>query len=189
MKLIPFLVSDDCDPNASLHIVIHHKDPLPPHQHRMSRPLPTEQHSSTRGSVQRFSHRRVAVHACGICVAWRSCPPRPRPGNADFSFHDPRAVEREPGSWEGAAISFFQGVWQLPASDTAPLLAAWFCRACGDFVPFTSLLSSSSRRFPPICGRVQRVKAALPSRSLGGRESCSPQGSRIGNALCCCSIY
>lgn len=155
----------------------------------MLRPLRTESHSSTRGSVQRCSHRRVAAYACGTYAASRSCPPRPRPGNADFSIHDLRAVEREPGSWEGAAISFFMRIWSfLPATRL--------------FVVGVVLLGVRGRRaISPVfcrrrvivdyavCGRISRVKAALPSRSLGGRESCSSQGSRFGKHPCCCSMY
>lgn len=74
----------------------------------MLQPLRAEEYSHIRGSVQRYSHRRVAARACGTRAASRSCPPRPRPGNADFSLHVPRAVEGGPGPWEGAAISLLR---------------------------------------------------------------------------------
>lgn len=131
----------------------------------MSRPLPTEPHSSTRGSVQRCSHRRVAAHACGTCAASRSCPPRPRPGNADFSIHDPRAVERGPGSWEGAAMSLFMRVWSFLSATRLLRGRRGFAGRAGTSCHFTSLLSSSrhcrSRRSRPYlksqgCSAVQK---------------------------------
>lgn len=163
--------------------------PPPPQQHRMLQSLRAEEHSHTRGSVQRYSHRRVAARACGTRAASRSCPPRPRPGNADFSLHVLRAVEGGPGSWEGAVISLLrEGVLELPACDTAPWLAASFCRACGDVVPTTSLLSSSSR-----C-RSRRLRPFEESRLL-----CRPEAweggipaHRRGHALvmlCFVALY
>lgn len=108
----------------------------------MLRPLPTEPHSFTRGSVQRCSHRRVAAHACGTCAASRSCPPRPRPGNADFSIHDPRAVERGPGSWEGAAMSLLMRAWGFLLATRLFCGRRGFAGRTGTSCHSTTLLSS-----------------------------------------------
>lgn len=137
----------------------------------MLRPLPTEQQSSTRGSVQRCSHRRVAAHACGTCAASRSCPPRPRPGNADFSIHDPRAVERGPGSWEGAAMSLFMRVWSFLSATRLCCGRRGFAGRAGTSCHSTSLLSSSRRLsiLPP---------AAVSEES---RLLCRPEAWEGGN--------
>lgn len=88
-----------------------------------------------------------------------------------------------PGSWEGAVSPSPRGLWQLPVSGTAPFWRRGFAGRAGTSCHFhTNLLSSSrcsrSRRLRP-CPKSQGCSA----RSLGGRESCSPQGSRFGNAL------
>lgn len=136
----------------------------------MLRPLPTEPHSSTIGSVQRCSHRRVAAYACGTCAASRSCPPRPRPGNADFSIHDPRAVEREPGSWEGAAISFSTRAWSFLSAIRLFCWRRGFAGRAGTSCHLTSLLSSSRR-----C-RSRRPRSHLKSQGCSAIQKPGREG-------------
>jgi hypothetical protein len=107
---------------ASLHIVIHHEYPPPPQHHRMSRPLPAEQHLYTRGSVQRYSHRRVAAHACGTLRRLEELSTAPKTWKCRLlSLHDLRAVQRRTGVL-GRGCCFLRSEGsQLPVSDTAPV--------------------------------------------------------------------
>lgn len=153
----------------------------------MLRPLPTEQHLYTRGSVQRYSHRRVAAHACGICVSLEGVVHRAQ----DLEMPTSRSTTCAPWSEDrgfGKGLSFprFEDL-QLPVSDTAPVFG-------GVVLPGVRGRRAIS---PVFCRRLVRSRRLRPcpksqgcsARSLGGRESCLTQGPRFGNALCCCAKY
>ena len=147
----------------------------------MSRPLPAEQHLSTRGSVQRYSHRRVAAHACGTLRRLEELSTAPKTWKCRLlSLHDLCAVERRTGVL-GRGCCFLRSEGsQLPVCDTAPVFGGVVLPGVrGRRANFTSpsvvVSLSVPHRLRP-CPQSQGCSA----RSLGGRESCLPQGNRFG---------
>lgn len=158
--------------------------PPPPQHHRTLRPLSTEQYLHPRGSVQRYSHRRVAAHACGISArlqelstapkTWKCrllAPPRPA-----------RRGERGPGSWEGAVL--FPRMEEIAASCQRHGSCVWrrrFAGRAGTSCHFyqSSVVSLSVPVACDLCSKSQGCSA----RSLGGRESCFAAGVTISVML------
>lgn len=85
--------------------------PPPPQHHRMLQPLSTERYLHFRGSVQRYSHRRVAAHACGISARPQELSTAPKTWKCRLlALHDLRAVERRTGVLgRGCLVSSYGG--------------------------------------------------------------------------------
>lgn len=152
--------------------------------HRMSRPLPTEHHLYTRGSVQRYSHRRVAAHRLRNLRRLEGLSTAPKTGKCRLlCFYDLCAVEvGDRGLGKGLSRLRLEG-FSASCQRHGFFWRRGFAGRAGTSCHFiTNLLSSSSRcPFPVACGPCPKSQGCS-ARSLGGRESCLPQGSRFGNA-------
>lgn len=169
------------------------------HPSRVSTTATTTSHAATAPRREAFTYQRVSskvLASAGSRARLRN-PRRPEelstaPKTWKCRLLPPRPAGSGGGTGvlgRGCHLPPLRGLWSfLPATR---LLRWWrdFAGRAGTSCQPPVFCRRHLAIVRAVCGCVRRVKAALPSRSLGGRESCSPQGTRFGNTLFCCSVY